>query len=155
MRFFLVVHRDPSFLTRSAASVCRPDIPPCGAQPTHQRTKLRVTESERAKYVIIFLPTEVVPTVALDMEPFDEALDRRIWSLAATRLQWQKRISETRRRLPLEIETMILELMEEQKAAEAEETASLQEEIGFDQVEGDMGQSTMLTLSRSVSLTMV
>ena len=78
------------------------------------------------------------------MEPFDEALDRRIWSLAATRLQWQKRISETRRKLPLEIQATVLELLEEHKAAEAEEIASLQEDIGFDQVEEDTGQSTTL-----------
>lgn len=89
------------------------------------------------------------------MEPFDEALDRRIWSLAATRLQWQKRVSETRRKLPLEIEAMILELLEEQKTAEVEEAASLQEDIGFDQVEEDTGQSATLTLSWPTSLTMV
>ncbi|KAF8738622.1 hypothetical protein AX14_010913 [Amanita brunnescens Koide BX004] len=36
-------------------------------------------------------------------EPFDEALDRRIWSLADTRMQWLKRIAETRRKLPEEV----------------------------------------------------
>lgn len=46
------------------------------------------------------------------MEPFDEALDRRIWSLADTRLQWHKRIAEARRTIPKEIETNLSALIE-------------------------------------------
>jgi hypothetical protein len=49
------------------------------------------------------------------MEPFDEALDRRIWSLADTRLQWHKRIAEARRTIPSEIETNISKLHEQHK----------------------------------------
>lgn len=46
------------------------------------------------------------------MDPFDETLDRRIWSLADTRLQWHKRIAETRRSVPAEIESTIFTLLE-------------------------------------------
>lgn len=49
------------------------------------------------------------------MDPFDEALDRRIWSLADTRLQWHKRIAETRRTIPTEIETTLSAMLERHK----------------------------------------
>jgi hypothetical protein len=49
------------------------------------------------------------------MEPFDEALDRRIWSLADTRLQWHKRIAEARRTIPTEIEANISKLCDQHK----------------------------------------
>jgi hypothetical protein len=42
-----------------------------------------------------------------DMEPFDEALDRRIWSLADTRLQWHKRTTRMRRETPEEIQARL------------------------------------------------
>ncbi|KAF8894388.1 hypothetical protein BD779DRAFT_1500776 [Infundibulicybe gibba] len=45
-----------------------------------------------------------------DMEPFDESLDRRIWSLADTRLKWHKRIAETRRKVPATIENEFIEI---------------------------------------------
>lgn len=59
------------------------------------------------------------------MESFDEALDRRIWSLADTRLQWQKRIAETRRKVPMDIENTFTELFEQQRAADAEMLARI------------------------------
>jgi len=46
-----------------------------------------------------------------ETDVFDETLDRRIWSLADTRLQWHKRIAETRRTVPAEVETTISELL--------------------------------------------
>jgi len=56
---------------------------------------------------------ELLDESELNTRPFDEALDRRIWSLADTRLQWQKRIIEIRRTLPQEIETTFLELFDQ------------------------------------------
>ncbi|KAG6878749.1 hypothetical protein C0993_008048 [Termitomyces sp. T159_Od127] len=64
-----------------------------------------------------------------DTEPFDEALDRRIWSLADTRLQWQKRIAETRRTLPKEFEGTILDLLNQQRSVDAEATTALHTEV--------------------------
>lgn len=49
----------------------------------------------------------------IETEPFDEALDRRIWSLASTRLQWHKRISEVRRTIPNEIKTSVSKFHEQ------------------------------------------
>ncbi|KAF9472210.1 hypothetical protein BDN70DRAFT_971890 [Pholiota conissans] len=50
-----------------------------------------------------------------DMELFDETLDRRIWSLADTRLQWHKRIAETRRSIPTEIESTVSTLLSQHR----------------------------------------
>jgi len=52
------------------------------------------------------------------MEPFDESLDRMIWSLADNRLKWQKRIAETRRTVPQEIELAVGTLLEQHHAAD-------------------------------------
>jgi len=70
-----------------------------------------------------------------NMEPFDEALDRHIWALASTRLQWQKRIAETRRKLPSEMEATMLELLEEQRKAEAEEATAVLNDVVIDHEE--------------------
>ncbi len=51
-------------------------------------------------------------------ELFDEALDRRIWSLADTRMQWLKRIAETRRKRPEEVATELAETIEEHQVFE-------------------------------------
>ena len=53
------------------------------------------------------------------MEPFDETLDRRIWSLADTRLQWHKRIAETRRMVPAETESTMKILLEHHRELDA------------------------------------
>ncbi|KAG6813098.1 hypothetical protein H0H92_013952 [Tricholoma furcatifolium] len=65
-------------------------------------------------------------------EPFDEALDRRIWSLADTRLQWQKRIAEKRRALPLEVEKTVLDLFNQQHGVDAEVSEAMQGEMADD-----------------------
>ncbi|KAF9451244.1 hypothetical protein P691DRAFT_797119 [Macrolepiota fuliginosa MF-IS2] len=53
---------------------------------------------------------ETLDSVGQDMEAFDEALDRRIWSLADTRLQWHKRMGKTRREAPKEIQSRLSDL---------------------------------------------
>ncbi|KAJ6611274.1 hypothetical protein B0H10DRAFT_1809862 [Mycena sp. CBHHK59/15] len=49
----------------------------------------------------------------LTNKPFDEALDRRIWSLASNRLQWHRKIAETRRETPIAHERMLQDLFRE------------------------------------------
>lgn len=44
------------------------------------------------------------------MEPFDEALDRHIWSLSDQRLKWDREIGGHRRTRPTEVEAMIQEV---------------------------------------------
>ncbi|KAF8332540.1 hypothetical protein F5887DRAFT_894293 [Amanita rubescens] len=51
-------------------------------------------------------------------ELFDEALDRRIWSLADTRMQWLKRIADTRRKRPEEVAMELAEMIEEHQVFE-------------------------------------
>ncbi|KAG6910885.1 hypothetical protein DXG01_006568 [Tephrocybe rancida] len=98
------------------------------AQPSYQRTQLRNTRPERAQCVRrtrLLMSSDLPP----DTEPFDEALDRRIWSLADTRLQWQKRIAETRRTMPQEIEATVLDLFEQQRVADADTNTALHGEV--------------------------
>ncbi|PFH47668.1 hypothetical protein AMATHDRAFT_6515 [Amanita thiersii Skay4041] len=47
-----------------------------------------------------------------ETEQFDEALDRRVWSLADNRLQWFKRIAETRRKVPRDMADAVKEAIE-------------------------------------------
>ncbi|KIY69617.1 hypothetical protein CYLTODRAFT_420561 [Cylindrobasidium torrendii FP15055 ss-10] len=42
-----------------------------------------------------------------ESEPFDEGLDRSIWSLADSRLGWQKKLGELRREVPSEVAARI------------------------------------------------
>jgi hypothetical protein len=58
-------------------------------------------------------------------EPFDEALDRRIWSLADNRLAWHKVISDTRRKVPKEMEGRVGEVLEEYKSLDRVEVESM------------------------------
>lgn len=74
-----------------------------------------------------------------DMEPFDEALDRRIWSLADTRLQWHRRIAETRRSVPLELGTSISSILDQQRANDPEITEPLD----------DLGEEVLLKTGES------
>jgi len=49
------------------------------------------------------------------MEPFDEALDRRIWSLSDQRLKWDREIANKRQTLPKEVQVLIEDLLERQR----------------------------------------
>lgn len=72
-----------------------------------------------------------------DIEPFDESLDRRIWSLADTRLQWHKKIAETRRKVPIDIENSLTTVFKEDRATAAEELAIEEEEYLAEQEVAD------------------
>ncbi|KAF9567640.1 hypothetical protein CPC08DRAFT_680979 [Agrocybe pediades] len=62
---------------------------------------------------------ESLDQTGTDTDIFDETLDRRIWSLADTRLQWHKRIAERRRTAPKEVEGTISELLEKHRDLDA------------------------------------
>ncbi|GJE94025.1 hypothetical protein PsYK624_101930 [Phanerochaete sordida] len=67
------------------------------------------------------------------IEPFDEGLDRHIWSLSDQRLQWDGEIARKRREKPAEVQRLMQELLETQRAvddAEAEEYAAVQADEG-------------------------
>ncbi|KAG7096644.1 hypothetical protein E1B28_004060 [Marasmius oreades] len=89
-----------------------------------------------------------------DVEPFDEALDRRIWSLAAHRQGCHKAIAETRRTTPTKIANSIDELYEHEhkmergipdilQADENAEDMTLDDDIDEGQTEGFYKASAM------------
>lgn len=56
----------------------------------------------------------------LDVEPFDEALDRHIWSLSDQRLKWDKEIADRRRSRPEDIEKSVMESLVQHHVCDVE-----------------------------------
>ena len=54
----------------------------------------------------------------LETEPFDEVLDRRIWSLSTERMTWDKELAERRRTAPTEVQHLVEDLLTRQRAVE-------------------------------------
>lgn len=52
------------------------------------------------------------------IEPFDEGLDRHIWSLSDQRLQWDGEIARKRREKPRDVLRLMKELLETQQAVD-------------------------------------
>ncbi|KZP24883.1 hypothetical protein FIBSPDRAFT_909798 [Athelia psychrophila] len=52
-----------------------------------------------------------------EIEPFDEALDRHIWSLSDQRLKWDRMMARTRVERPREVEAMLQDLFDRQQDA--------------------------------------
>jgi len=50
-------------------------------------------------------------SLELEVEPFDEALDRHIWSLSDQRLKWDRELANKRRTRPQEVVTMIQDIL--------------------------------------------
>lgn len=55
-----------------------------------------------------------------ETEPFDEALDRRIWSLSVEKMQWDKELAERRREVPVQMESLLEDILA-QAGTEAED----------------------------------
>jgi len=53
-----------------------------------------------------------------ETEPFDEALDRRIWSLSEERIHWDKCLADRRRRTPADVQRLMEDLVKRQQSAE-------------------------------------
>ncbi|KAI0057094.1 hypothetical protein BV25DRAFT_1863798 [Artomyces pyxidatus] len=56
-----------------------------------------------------------------DVEPFDEPLDKEIWSLSDQRLQWDREVGNERRTKPQEVATLLENMFAAQRAADLEE----------------------------------
>jgi hypothetical protein len=54
----------------------------------------------------------------LETEPWDEALDRRIWALSEERIAWDKTLADRRRRAPIEVQRLMEDLVTRQQQAE-------------------------------------
>ncbi|KAF8652725.1 hypothetical protein AX16_004224 [Volvariella volvacea WC 439] len=66
-----------------------------------------------------------------DTEAFDEALDRRIWSMAETKLQWQKRLAQTRREVPTQMESKVSSILGQHQNADGEEAKLIEDLQAF------------------------
>ena len=61
--------------------------------------------------------------------PFDEALDRHIWSLSDQSLQWDGEIARKRREKPKEVERLVGELVQAREAVDEEEMEEYSRDI--------------------------
>jgi len=62
-----------------------------------------------------------------ETEPYDEVLDRKIWTLSKERIAWDRTLAERRRQTPREIERLVSDLLRRQREAEC-----VPEEVSFD-----------------------
>ncbi|KAJ7899553.1 hypothetical protein B0H14DRAFT_2673660, partial [Mycena olivaceomarginata] len=61
-----------------------------------------------------------------DAEPFDEALDRKIWALASSRLEWHRKIAIERREKPISLEHTLQKLVKEHESLDADANADIE-----------------------------
>lgn len=90
----------------------------------------------------------------LDTEPFDEALDRKIWSLNATNLDWHKQLAHQSKSQPQEIQGMLSTVLEERQQFDAMSVSDDGEEevipdiedatARFEQIEDVFGETQAL-----------
>ncbi|KAF8556821.1 hypothetical protein OG21DRAFT_526564 [Imleria badia] len=85
-----------------------------------------------------------------DVEPFDEALDRHIWSLSDQRLKWDKEIADRRRSKPEDIQKSITESLTQHHACDVEISDKSQNgyaDIDAKQIGSELEQSVLDTAS--------
>ncbi|KAJ7888772.1 hypothetical protein B0H13DRAFT_2041994 [Mycena leptocephala] len=61
-----------------------------------------------------------------DAEPFDEALDLKIWALASSRLEWHRKIAIERRDKPISLEHTLQKLVKEHEGLDADANADIE-----------------------------
>ncbi|KAI0338175.1 hypothetical protein BDW22DRAFT_1363309 [Trametopsis cervina] len=95
------------------------------------------------------------------MEPFDEALDRHIWSLSDQSLQWDGEISRKRREKPMEVERLVRELVESRREVDDEEQEEFTKDTerlreGIDETQGgdgvDVGEEVLDVSRRTFAI---
>ncbi|KAF8437997.1 hypothetical protein L210DRAFT_3505086 [Boletus edulis BED1] len=83
----------------------------------------------------------------LDMEPFDEALDRHIWSLSDQRLKWDKDVADRRRTRPTDIEKLIADGLTQHHDVETSETSNEYADFSAKQVDPELERTLLNTVS--------
>ncbi|KAH0830461.1 hypothetical protein J3R83DRAFT_1886 [Lanmaoa asiatica] len=80
-----------------------------------------------------------------DVEPFDEALDRHIWSLSDQRLKWDKEIADRRRSRPEAIEKLVMESLAQHHVCNLEvlEKSNAHADINPKQVDCELQQTLL------------
>ena len=68
--------------------------------------------------------SSVTHAYSVEMEPFDEALDRRIWSMASSRFEWENNLSEVRLTRPTELTEELREMIHKRDKADTDHDAS-------------------------------
>lgn len=77
--------------------------------------------NEEGNIDTLSLPHVSTKSAKAEIEPFDEALDRHIWSLSDQRLKWDREIARTRTEKPQEVEAMLRDLFDRQYEATSED----------------------------------
>jgi len=80
-----------------------------------------------------------------EIGPFDEALDRHIWSLSDQRLKWDRLIARTRSEKPKEVETMLRDLFDRQHEVSMEEVVPAMDE---DQIKDSLSEEQYQQIER-------
>ena len=76
-----------------------------------------------------------------DAEQFDEALDRRVWSLSDQRLKWDLEMALKRRGVPQEVEELMRDLIAQQRAYDDGHRPEEEENMDLDDTEDQEGES--------------
>jgi len=82
------------------------------------------------------------------MEPFDEALDRHIWSLSDQRLKWDKDVADRRRTRPTDIEKLVAESLTQHRGCDLETSEVSNEYADFSvkQVDPELERTLLNTV---------
>ena len=75
--------------------------------------------------------------IVTEKEQFDEALDRRVWSLSDQRRTWNVEIAKKRRTTPQEVEGLMKNLIAYQREADNASTPKIEKDGGSDMDEGN------------------
>lgn len=81
------------------------------------------------------------------MDQFDEALDRRVWSLSDQRLKWDLEIALKRRGVPTEVEALMRDLISQQR--QHDENLLDAKDVDMDVDEEALGGASSSSLSLS------
>ncbi|KAG9318353.1 hypothetical protein JVU11DRAFT_443 [Chiua virens] len=92
-----------------------------------------------------------------DVEPFDEALDRHIWSLSDQRLKWDKDIADRRRTGPNDLENLVSESLAQHhlQSTEVLETIDAYADTNPRQVDCELRETLLNAISLSPDLLQV
>lgn len=80
-----------------------------------------ISENDEGATRPYIIPPGYSPFIRKEIEPFDEALDRHIWSLSDQRLKWDRMMARTRVERPREVEAMLQDLFDCQQDAAAQD----------------------------------
>ncbi|KAI9568416.1 hypothetical protein HD554DRAFT_766247 [Boletus coccyginus] len=89
-----------------------------------------------------------------DVEPFDEALDRHIWSLSDQRLKWDKEIADRRRSRPQDVEKLVTESLAQHHACDVEmlDESEARVDVSVKQVDSELQHMLLNAVSLAPQL---